>query len=100
MPPDYIEPFPRAVMRDALEYLIGRPISETELDFMARQMGETHVAGDLLLAAMKKKGIEYLGVGEVIFRGKEFLGPSLFHSVLLVRDYENSRRKEARPRGA
>ncbi len=40
MAPDDIEPFPLAVFCEAMEFVIGRPLPETELDELLRQLSE------------------------------------------------------------
>ncbi len=80
------EPLPRHVFRDAMEFLIGRPLSETELDVLQHQFSVRSDANtDLVLRAMERKRIRFITSKTLRWHGKEYVGETFFHAVLAVK---------------
>ncbi len=83
MMPDNTQPFSRAVFREAMEWLIGRPLSETELEVLCGQFTKrAPTAPDLLLHSMQKRRVEYLGPNRLRYRRKVIVGESTFHAIV------------------
>lgn len=79
------EPLPRHVFRDAMEFLIGRPLSETELDVLQHQFSvKSGENTDLVMRAMERKRIRFVTSKTLKWRGKEYRGNTLFHAILAV----------------
>jgi hypothetical protein len=94
MPPDYAEPLvSRHVFRDAMEFLIGRPLSETELDELLRQLSvRSDNNAELLLNALTNKRIQLVGKKAVSYRGTTYRGDTIFHAILAVKTAMESSR--------
>lgn len=86
MPPDYIEPLSRYVFRDAMEFLIGRPLSETELDELLRQLSvRSDNNAELFANALTNKRIRLVQKNAVSYRGTTYRGDTIFHAILAVK---------------
>lgn len=86
MPPDYSDPFPREVFRVAMEFLLDRPLSEAELDELARQaiIEGGRVFSELLITAMEKNRITLHRQCYAVWNGKWFRKKTIFHSLAAI----------------